>query len=67
MSGLEIVGAAALYVMGIILLGYMAIALSAYVFRKGGLEAIPFIVAPGIVIWLLGACAGLVLLGRMLA
>ncbi|UYE95903.1 hypothetical protein KNLIENLN_00091 [Sinorhizobium phage NV1.1.1] len=67
MTGLEIVGASALYVIAVAVLGYIAAAIGAFVFRKGGLEVIPAIMAAPLLIWFCGAMGGLILLGRALA
>lgn len=67
MTGLEIVGASAIYIVCLILAGYAAAAISAFLNRKGGLESIIWVVLPAFIIWFAGAVVGLVLFGRMLA
>ncbi|QIG69136.1 hypothetical protein EVB78_102 [Rhizobium phage RHph_N1_15] len=67
MSGLDIVGAGTLYIVSVGALGYLVMILIAFICHKGGLEVIPFIVIPPVLIWVIGAIVGLVLLGRMLA
>jgi len=66
MTGLEIVGAIALYILGVGSFGYLVMAFLALATAKRGLESIPMIIIPPIIIWVVGAMIGLVLLGRML-
>jgi hypothetical protein len=64
MNGIEIVGYAALYILGFIIAGYGLIGIIAFFNRKGGLETIPIIIGPSIIMWIFGAIVGLVLLGQ---
>ncbi|MBD9511530.1 hypothetical protein IB265_32765 [Ensifer sp. ENS10] len=66
MTGLEIVGASAIYIVCIFVGGYLWVPIAAYLTRKQGLESIPFVVVPVLLIWAIGAIVGLVLLGKML-
>lgn len=64
MSWVEIVGYAAMYIVGLIAGGYLLIALMAVLNRRGGLESIPAIIGPAIAFWIVGAAWGLVMLGK---
>lgn len=68
MSGFEIVGIIACYIVAVAAFGYIVLAIGAlFIWRDGGLEAIPKIMVGPILIWFCGAMGGLILLGRLLA
>ena len=63
MTGLELVGAAALYIVGLIASCYALLAVMSVLNSKRGLEAIPAIIIPPALLAIVGAIVGLVLLG----
>ncbi|QNG62696.1 hypothetical protein B1VFA_152 [Rhizobium phage B1VFA] len=67
MSAFEIVGIIVCYIVAVAAVGYIALAIGAFIWRNGGLEAIPKIMVGPILIWFCGAMGGLVLLGRLFA
>lgn len=67
MTGLEIVGAAAIYIVAVIIAGYIGVAITAFCTRKRGLEVMPLLIIVPMTIWLVGAAVGLVLLGAAIA
>jgi hypothetical protein len=67
MSGLEVVGAAAIYIVAVIVAGYIGAGLTAFLTRKSGLEGLALIVVVPMAIWIVGAIVGLILLGAAIA
>ncbi|OWZ90452.1 hypothetical protein B9J07_28110 [Sinorhizobium sp. LM21] len=66
MTGLEILGASTLYVGGLLLLDVLWLMIAARLTRHAGLEGLPLIIIPIILIWVVGGIFGLILLGMAL-
>ena len=67
MTWLEIIGASAVYIIGIVAGAYLLAGCVAFFGRKGGLEALVPVVLTWFSVIGIGAVVGLILLGRMLA
>lgn len=66
MSGLEIVGAAALYVAAVVAAAYASAGIAAYLNRNAGLEGLVPVIISFFAVIFVGAVSGLILLGAAL-
>lgn len=66
MSGLELVGAAALYVVAVLAAAYGAAGIAAFLNRNAGLAGLVPVIISFFTVILVGAVSGLVLLGASL-
>ncbi|WP_312405258.1 hypothetical protein [Rhizobium sp.] len=66
MSGLELVGAASLYVAAVVAAAYVSAGIAAFFNRNAGLGGLVPVIISFFTVILIGAVSGLVLLGRAL-